>query len=229
MNISKICSLALLVSVLPACSTLNNALVEKRKSVEYYRIFDIKTEADREAIAEAASDGLGANVNNANERRPILNESLPETPGRFKTVDPFGDSKMGALMRGSGGPSLIVATCDGASWIADATREIKMSSDLKLTACLFPYKGGYHLNVYANFSKDEGGIMEIARKGAFALVGTPEEWVEKTFLDIVRNIRKVTTADVSLVEGYPKVQGTPWLDSGEKISTKEDSSSPKSH
>jgi hypothetical protein len=48
---------------------------------------------------------------------------------------------------------------------------------------------------------------------ASAMVGTPEEWTEKTFLDIVRSIRDATGAEVNLVEGYPELSGTPWLDS----------------
>jgi len=42
---------------LTGCGTINNALVEKKKTVEYYRIFDIKTSADRYTVAEAASNG----------------------------------------------------------------------------------------------------------------------------------------------------------------------------
>jgi len=52
---------------------------------------------------------------------------------------------------------------------------------------------------------------------ASAMVGTPEEWTEKTFLDIVRQIKKDTDADIKLLEGYPVLQGTPWLDNGEAI------------
>ena len=44
------------------------------------------------------------------------------------------------------------------------------------------------------------------------MVGTPEQWVEKTFLDIVREIKKQTGADINFVEGYPTPSGTPWLD-----------------
>ena len=39
------------------CGTANNYLAEKKKTVEYYRIFDIKTSANRQAVAKAASRG----------------------------------------------------------------------------------------------------------------------------------------------------------------------------
>lgn len=47
--------------------------------------------------------------------------------------------------------------------------------------------------------------------------GILAQWTEKTFLDIVRKIRADTGAEIAYLEGYPKVQGTPWLDSGETV------------
>lgn len=199
--------------ILSGCGTINNSLVEKSKSVEYYRIFDIKTEASRYIVADAASNGLGKNVNDAQEARPIPTESEPPTkPGRFKLEDPFKGSRLGVLASGAGNIGFKVATCDGAVWSAKAIRDIDGDSNLTLTACLFEYKGGYHLDLYAVFGKTEGGIMEISRKMAHAMVGTPEQWVEKTFLDIVREIKKQTGAEITFVEGYPAPSGTPWLD-----------------
>ena len=56
-----------------ACSsTMNNAMTEKQKSIELYRVFDIKTSADRYEVRDAASDGLGANVSSADEHNPIV-------------------------------------------------------------------------------------------------------------------------------------------------------------
>lgn len=211
--------LPLIALSLTGCGTLNNALTEKTKSVEYYRIFDIKTQADRYEIAESASNGLGRNVNNAQEARPIPTGSeLPTKAGRFSLINPFEGSKFAAFASGGGQLGFKIATCDGASWTANATREISGQSTLKLTACLFPYTEGYHLDLYATSTKKEGGVMELSRMAASAMVGTPEEWTEKTFLDIVRQIRIDTGADISFLEGYPTQQGTPWLDTGEDIS-----------
>lgn len=214
----KVLILAAAAGILTGCGTMNNALVEKTKSVEYYRIFDIKTQADRYSIADSASNGLGQNVSDAQEARPIpASAGLPETAGRFSLENPFKGSKLASLASGGGQLGFKVATCEGASWTANAKRTVSGQSQLRLTACLFPYKQGYHLDLYATFTKKEGGLMEISRKAASAMVGTPEEWTEKTFLDIVRQIRKDTGAKVFFLEGYPKLQGTPWLDNGEKI------------
>jgi len=197
-----------------SCGTLNNALVGKTKIVEYYRIFDIKTNSERQSIAEAASNGLGRNVNDAKEATPIPSFSTPpDEPGRFELVNPFEGSKFAAFAAMSGGSiGFKIATCDGAVWTANAERGARVSDNLKITACLFQYKQGYHLNVYGTFMKKEGGLTQISRSMAHAAVGTPEEWTEKTFLDIVRNIRKVTGAEITFLEGQPKMGGTPWLD-----------------
>ena len=207
----------LLVTValgLAGCGTANNYLATKKQTVEYYRIFDIKTSAPLQVVAKAASNGIGRNVNNAQEVTPIpTSGEIADKPGRFKITNPFEGTKIAALAGGAGSLGIRVATCEGASWTAKAERRIQGSNYLKLTACLFLYKDGYHLDLYAVFTKQEGGLMQISRDMANAMVGTPEEWTEKTFLDIVRSIRSQTGANIALLEGQPELAGTPWLDS----------------
>jgi hypothetical protein len=210
------------VVALVGCGAVNNALLEKTKITEYYRIFDIKTNADRQTVAEAASNGLGRNVGNAQEATPIPpSAASPEKPGRFKLVNPFEGTPMAAFAAmGGSSVGFKTATCEGAVWTANAQRNVTGSNKLNLTACIFQYKQGYHLNLYAVFTKQEGGLMQISRSMAHAMVGTPEEWTEKTFLDIVRNIRQATNAEVTLLEGQPKLAGTPWLDNGGEVFSK---------
>lgn len=200
---------------------MNNALANKTKSHEYYRIFDIKTTASKNEIATAASNGLGKNVGNANEARPIPTSSaIPSTPGRFQVTEPFKGTALAAFASQGGSLGLKMATCEGASWTANATKNVDGSFNLNLTACLFPYAEGYHLDLYGHFIKQEGGIMQLSRSMANVMVGTPEEWVEKTFLDVIREINNKTNSTVTFLEGYPEIQGTPWLDSGEKFTQK---------
>jgi hypothetical protein len=215
---AKVLSLLASVLVLSSCSTTNSVLAKKTSTVEYYRIFDIKTTATRQAVGKAATDGLAKNVNSADTSMPIPSSAeVPEQPGRFKLVNPFGEARMAtlnallSLSGGAAGPTR-VATCEGAAWTGKAVRQIKGSSNLALTLCLFQYKAGYHLDMYGVFSKEEGGLLQLSRVMASAMVGTPEEWTEKTFLDVVRSIRAVTGAEVTLLEAQPEVSGTPWLD-----------------
>jgi len=104
--------------------------------------------------------------------------------------------------------------CKDAAWSANANRTITGQSNLKLTACLFQYTEGYHLDHYATFTKQQGGLKELGRQAAAKMVGAPEQWTEKTFLDIVRQIQSDTGAEITLLEGCPEQQGTPWLDRG---------------
>lgn len=208
---------SLLALTLSGCGTTNNYLAAKTITVEYYRIFDIKTSASRMTVAKAASDGLGRNIRNAQEATPIPSGEIAEKPGRFKLVNPFEGTKLAALAGGTGSLGFRIATCDGASWTAQAQRQVTGVNNLNISACLFQYKEGYHLNLYAVFTKQEGGLKQISRDMANAMVGTPEEWTEKTFLDIVRAIRAKTGAETTLLEAQPEISGTPWLDSGETV------------
>ena len=201
--------------IVTSCGTVNNALLEKTKSEEYYRIFDIRTSADKKLVIKAASDGLGRNVGHANEATPIPSGTIPDAPGRFTLVNPFEGTRLGALAGGAGSTGMRIATCEGAVWSARATKNVEGSYNLNLSACLFPYSQGYHLDLYAVFMKKQGGLKELSRIMASAMVGTPEQWTEKTFLDIVRSIRERTGASITYLEGHPELSGTPWLDQGE--------------
>ncbi|MCL1824696.1 MAG: hypothetical protein FWG26_01930 [Betaproteobacteria bacterium] len=208
---------AAVVLAVTGCGATNNYLAKKTKTVEYYRIFDIKTTVDRKAVSKAASEGLGRNVNNAQETTPIPSSGeLPEKAGRFRLEEPFRGTRLAALAGGAAGVGMRVAKCEEASWTAQAVRDTRGRSGggsvLRLTACLFPYADGYHLDLYAVLSKEEGGLFQISQSLVDATIGTQEQWTEKTFLDIVRSIRNKTGAEISLLEAEPELSGTPWLD-----------------
>ncbi len=206
-------TLIIALAILGSCASTNRGLSQKKISVEYYRIFDIKTDAKRQDVIKAASAGLAQNVNSAREASPIPSFSeAPETAGRFKLVNPFEGTNMAALAAMGGTSSIKIATCEGAVWSADATRSVKGSSDLRLTACLFEYKDGFHIDFYATFEKKEGGVEQIGRNLTSAIAGSPEAWTEKVFNDIVKSIHQSTGAEIVYLEGYPEPVGTPWFD-----------------
>ena len=189
-------------AALAGCSTgAGNMFATTDKTVEYYRVFDIKTDAAGQAVAKAASDGIGRNVVNATLDTPAGAE-VQEQPGHFKMADAAGGA---AVAR--------APSCEGASWTAKAAPRVTGGDNMNMVACLFPYKNGYHLDMYAVFTKKEGGLLQWPRKMTGAIMGTPEKWTEKAMLDVVRAIRESTGAEVALVEAKPDVSGTPWLDS----------------
>jgi hypothetical protein len=193
------------VATLAGCSTDggSNPLASRSTTVEYYRVFDIKTEAAAQTVAKAATDGINRNVKDAVVATPTGVEAT-DLPGHFKIADPTSAPPGAPVVKG---PS-----CDGASWTAKATPRVRGTEDMNLVACIFPYKTGYHLDMYAVFTKPEGGIMQWPRRLTAVFLGSPEKFTESTMMDVVRAIREGTGANVSLVEAKPNLAGTPWLE-----------------
>jgi len=198
---------AVTAATLAGCSTADgsNPLASRSTTVEYYRVFDIKTEVPAQTVAKAATDGINRNVKDAVVATPPGVEAT-DLPGHFKIADPTSAPPGEPVAKG---PS-----CDGASWTAKATPRVRGTEDMNLVACLFPYKSGYHLDMYAVFTKPEGGIMQWPRRLGSVFLGTPEKFTESTMMDVVRAIREGTGANVSLVEAKPNLAGTPWLEPG---------------
>ncbi|MEN3275170.1 MAG: hypothetical protein V7631_960 [Massilia sp.] len=187
-------------AVLAGCATGGGDMFAAQdRTVEYVRVFDIRTDAPAPAVVRAASEGISRNIDNATLATPLPETAeRQEQPGRFKLADAPGTAR---------GPN-----CDGAAWTAKGTPEVRGSQDMQVVACLYPYKSGYHLDLYAAFSKKEGGWLAWPRRATGMVFGTPEKYVEQTMLDIVRTIRQTTNAQVALVEAKPEVTGSPWLE-----------------
>jgi hypothetical protein len=205
-------TVAAAAATLAGCTTFDSSRFASRdKTVEYIRVFDIKTEAGANLVARAASEGISRNVSNATLATPLpATSAVAEQPGRLKLADPAA-SPPGAPV--PSGPS-----CEGAAWTAKAAPEVRGGQNMNMVACLFPYKNGYHLDMYAVFTKKEGGWLEWPRRMTGAVMGTPEKWTEATMLDIVRAIRESTNAQVALVEAKPDLNGAPWLEPGKGTS-----------
>lgn len=207
------------MAALAGCSTGNggNSLAARDTTVEYYRVFDIKTEAPAETVAKAASNGINRNVKDAQVTTPA-GAQVTELPGHFKIADPTAAAPGTAVDKG---PS-----CDGAAWTAKAAPKVHGSDNMNLVACLFPYKSGYHLDMYAVFTKPEGGWLAWPRRVGGMVLGTPEKFTEATMMDLVRAIREGTGANVSLVEAKPNLAGTPWLEPGKNGSAQASTAAP---
>jgi hypothetical protein len=202
---------------LTGCNGLNSYLATQTQTVEMYHIFDIKTAADTATITKATATGLSENTNDVRTATPLqLGKSIPSEPGRFVLKDLA--SAMGAggafmqMAKMQGNISMKIASCEDAVWNAKAVRSISGSNNLTLYACLFKYKAGYNLDIYAVFTKQEGGLYQISRTVASSLVGTPEEWVNKTVLDTVRSIEHAAGVKAMHVEGQPALDDLPAVD-----------------
>jgi hypothetical protein len=198
------------VAALAGCSADgNNQFASRDTTVEYYRVFDIRTEAGAPAVAKAASEGINRNIKDAQVSTPATVE-VTELPGHFKMADPASTASTASAAPGTHlakGPA-----CDGASWTAKAAPHVRGGDNMNMVACLFPYKSGYHLDMYAVFTKPEGGWLAWPRRLGGAIVGTPEKFTETTMIAVVRAIHDSTKAQITLVEAKPTLAGTPWLD-----------------
>lgn len=212
-------SLLPFVFLLCSCANTNSYLANRNTSVEMYHIFDIKTTASAAIVARSATEGLSRNTNEISSNTPLqMGVKIPVEPGRFTITDmsaKFGGSGMGAMMQlasmQNGGVAFKAASCDGAAWTARAQRTISGSNNLNLYACLYRYQGGFHLNTYAVFQKVEGGLYQVSRDIAYKIAGTPEEWVNKTILDMIRGIEAATNTKVRHVEGQPELGQEPGI------------------
>lgn len=213
----RLVALLPVVAALSACGSTNSYLANRTTNVEMYHIFDIKTSVSTAVIAKAATEGLSRNTNDISTNLPLqMNAVVPQSPGRFAITDisaKLGNTGMGTLMQlssmQSGGVGLKAASCEGAVWTARAKRTIANSSNLTLYGCLYRYQGGFQLDTYAVFQKTEGGLTQLSRDLAHSLVGTPEEWVNKTILDMTHQIEVSTHASVVHVEGQPELGNVP--------------------
>jgi hypothetical protein len=193
-------------AALAGCSTGGdgNVFASRDTTVEYYRVFDIKTEPGNKAVITAASEGLNKRVSDVTLATPALSGALQEQPGHFKLADPSSTPPGGAAGN--------VPSCEGATWTAKGTPRVNGGDNMNIVACLFPYKNGYHLDMYAVFTKKEGGWLEWPRKMTGRFIGTPEKWTDQTMVEVVRAIRDNTGARVAVVEAKPALMGTPWLE-----------------
>lgn len=191
------------MAALAGCSADgSNRFAARDTTVEYYRVFDIRTDAGAPVVTKAASDGINRNVKDAVVSTPASVE-VAELPGHFKMADP-SSAPPGTADKGP--------TCEGAAWTAKAAPKVRGGDNMNMVACLFPYKTGYHLDMYAVFTKPEGGWLYWPRRLGGAIMGTPEKFTENTMMDVVRSIREGTNAQVTLVEAKPSLAGTPWLE-----------------
>ena len=205
--------------LLSGCNAVNQSLANRQEVVEIYHIFDFKTQADVATVSRAAANGLAQNTNSVQSSTPLqMGNVVPAEPGKFVLVDMASamGGGMGAMMQlaaaQNGGSAMKVAKCDGAVWTSKAVRNISGSSNLTLYSCLYRYRAGYNLDMYAVFSKTSGGLNGIFQSGADALVGTPEAWVNKTIVDTVRAVESAAGTRAVHVEGQPELGPLPAVD-----------------
>ena len=173
-----------------------------------YVIYDIKSDTGISAsrLADAIKVGLQKESSQVQITSGIPPHPLPEKPGRFRMTSPFaGGGNLGVLLAAAG-KSVQVPTCDDAILTARAGRTgmARYGESTSFFLCLLPYRDGYHLDIYSEFSKRSGGIDPAALGAALArsVVGDSSQFTSNTIASVVDSI-KATGATVTFIEAYP--------------------------
>lgn len=220
MKMSKtgaIAAVALLgTAALTGCGTVNNALSAKTTETEYFRVYNITTAASASVIAHAAANGIGKDINGMQEAYPINTSGvIPRKPGYMKLVDPFAGSPMGAFAATAGSVGFKLANCPGAAWTAKANKVVAGDDRESFDMCLFPYPGGYQLDIYGDLVTESGGInlsLLIARSVVNHTFGSPQEFMDKAFADTLDSIHAaLPSAELAFVRGEPTPGPLPWI------------------
>lgn len=209
----KLAAAISLSALIAGCGTTNNFLAAKTTYTEYFRVYDIKTNASPDVVGTAAGNGIGRDINDMQAAFPInTSGDVPSKPGYMKLVNPFQGSTMAAFLNSAGNVGFKVATCNGAAWTAKSSRNFNGSFGHSLTFCLFPYQGGYQLDMYGVLETETGGLLQIDRDIAEKAIGTPRQFMEKAFADTLEAIHaKLPKANITFVRGEPAPGPLPWI------------------
>lgn len=209
----KLAAAVALTALVAGCGTTNNFLAGKTTYTEYFRVYDVKTNASPNVIGTAAANGIGRDINDMQSAFSInTSGEVPAKPDYMKLVNPFQGSAMAAFLNSAGNVGFKVATCHGAAWTAKSSRNFNGSFGHSITFCLFPYQGGYQLDMYGVLETQTGGLAQIDRDIASAAIGTPKQFMEKAFADTLDSIHtRLPEAQISFVRGEPAPSPLPWI------------------
>lgn len=201
-------------AVLAGCGSISNSLADKTTQIEYFRVYDIKTSASATTLGRAASDGIGKDINDMQSVYPIdTSGEIPIKPKHMELKNPFSNSSFAALVSNAGNIGFKIATCEGAAWTSTSQRDFNGSFGHSLTLCLFPYQGGYQLDMYGVLT-EKSGIFNPDRYVSDALLGSPRKFMEKAFYDTLASIHHTEpNADITFVRGEPQPGPLPWVSS----------------
>lgn len=196
-------SLSVIAAYLAGCASLTPT----REVKPSYVIYDIKAPAGVSAsrISDAIRVSLQKQTSQVQLTTSIPPSPLPDEPGRFKLVNPFG-ANLSALAASSGN-SLQVPTCDNSILLANAgkTGMAQFGEATSFFLCLIPYKAGYHLDIYTTFTMTSGGFTPEALGAQIArsVVGDSSQFIPKTINAVLDGVKE-TGATVTVVESYPQ-------------------------
>ena len=194
------------LSLLSGC--VGNSAVKRNETKQFYQIFQFSYDNERDEIIDILDESLAYNVNDIKSERLIPDGETPAKSGRFKLVNLFAGSPMAALA----GASAKIVSCEGPGLAYKATVTKEVGSDVrKMTACLWKYEGGYHLDFYTAIDKaNKSFAASIASSIVGSALWTSEEWANAKAFDAIVKIESKLGISTKLKTSYPKLKGEPW-------------------
>lgn len=178
---------AAVIASLSGCASTTPTVTSKTA----YVVYDAKGDSSitYQKVMNAFVSGSKEYLTNANVQENPPPYPLPEKPGRFQSQqmsDMQGMGSVASLMALGGAAVPNVVSCHGAS--ARITGNDNSFSGYGKSAvytfCLYPYQGGYQINVISTYTSQSGFVADPAVLGAQlagAIVGSPSKFIEKTF------------------------------------------------
>ena len=194
-------ALLALVSVLSGCASMRPTY----QTESTYIIYDVQpASVDRNQLLNTVLEAVQKNSSKVRVNRDIPPAELPEKPGRFELKEPFGNSNLGALMAAQG-QNVRVPVCKN-SLMTISSDDNSMSQYGERTTfflCVLPYKDGYHIDIYATFTRSSGGFSPQALGSAMArsVVGDSSQFIPRTMND-VRSSAESLGGKVTVVDSY---------------------------
>lgn len=175
-----------------------------------YAIFDVQPASiNREAFLQGITKAVQRNSTQVTVSRGIPPADLPAQPGRFEIKDPFGNSNMGALLAASG-KSVKVPVCEDSIMTISSgnTFMAEQGENTSFFLCVLPYQKGYHIDIYATFSRLSGGLSGEALGTALArsVIGESSQFIPRTINDVKAAAEsvggRVTIVDSHIPESF---------------------------
>lgn len=196
-------------SIVAGCTLLAGCMfTPTHESVSNYAIYDMKDMQNRtpDDVADIYIDTLKTIMSDVRVTRNLPPSPLPEQPGRFKLVNPLGNSGLGALAAANGA-SLNIPLCEGAYVVvaSDNKGMSRWGENTRFYNCLWQYKDGWHLDWYVSFDKQSGGVSADAMASALVQSVTGDSRKNmKTYRENI--IRKLNDKGfkTQLIESYPR-------------------------
>lgn len=191
---------ALFFTTLSGCSLVNGYLSDSQQEVGYYRIYDVKTTETPQTLIAKLQDTIAAEAQaNFFVSSTYLN-SHSQKPSRFQPLGLVDPHQKGMDPKDPRFAGYRAISCPRSAWTANAVR----NDGTYFQACLYVYKGGYQLDLFARYLKKQGKMAGLTTS-VINYVGhdTDETWAEAFFNQIPQELRSSLNAQVKLVESLP--------------------------